>query len=126
MARAAADPLRDILEAIAAVKTYTRGGRREFERNPMLRDAVVARLIQIGQAVKDAQAEGIDLAQRRPEIPWRDIAGMRDRLVHKDWSLDTDVVWAVVESDLRRLRAAVQAILRKPRTPKPKNPVRTS
>lgn len=126
MARAAADHLRDILEAIAAIRTYTRGGRREFERNPMLRDAVVARLIQIGQAVKDAQAEGIDLERLRPEIPWRNIAGMRDRLAHKYWSLDTDVVWAVVAGDLRRLRAAVQAILRKPRAPKPNNPLRTS
>jgi uncharacterized protein with HEPN domain len=126
MARAASDHLSDILEAIAAIRTYTRKGRRQFESSPMVRDAVVARLIQIGQAVKDAQAEGIDLAEQRPEIPWRDIAGMRDRLAHKYWALDPDVVWAVVKSDLRRLGTAVRAILRASRPAKPERPVRTS
>ena len=64
MARTAADHLRDALEAIEAIETYTRKGKREFERNPMLRDAVVARLIQIGQAVKDAQAAPDAAAER--------------------------------------------------------------
>lgn len=50
MARSAADHLRDVLEAISAIATYTEKGKREFVRNPMLRDAVVARLIQILQA----------------------------------------------------------------------------
>ena len=112
MARPAADHLRDVLDAIAAIKGYTRKGKREFDRNPMLRDAVVARLIQIGQAVKDAQAEGLDLPRLSPGIPWHNIAGMRDRLAHKSWQLDTAIVWVVVDRELPRLRAAAETIVK--------------
>lgn len=83
MARKAADHLRDVIEAIDAIAGYTSGGRKIFDRNPMLRDAVAARLMQIGQSIKGAQAEGLDLPRMQPEIPWRNIAGMRDRLAHK-------------------------------------------
>ena len=85
MARAPADHLRDVLEAISAIAGYTRGGKKAFEKNAMQRDAVVARLIQIGQAVKDAQAEGLDLPRLRPDIPWRNISGMRDRTSTGCW-----------------------------------------
>jgi uncharacterized protein with HEPN domain len=110
--RAATDHLRDVLEAIASIRTYTRKGKREFERNPMLRDAVAARLIQIGQAVKDAQSEGLDLSRLAPGTPWPAIAGMRDRLAHKYWQQDTNLVWAVVERDLPELRKVIENLLR--------------
>jgi uncharacterized protein with HEPN domain len=113
MARTAADHLRDILEAVSAIADYTRKGRRAFDNTPMLRDAVAARLIQIGQSVKDAQAEGLDLPRLSPGIAWQSIAGMRDRLAHKYWQQDTAIVWAVVERELPRLRAAVEAMLKR-------------
>lgn len=111
MARAPADHLRDVLDAIEAILRYTKRGRAAFDRDPMVRDAVCARLIQIGQAVKDAQAEGLDLPALQPKIQWRSIAGMRDRLAHKYALLDKALVWAVVESELPKLRAAVDQIL---------------
>ena len=111
MARAAADHLRDIVEAVDAIADYTRGGRRVFDRTPMMRDAVAARLIQIGQSVKDAQAEGLDLPRLSPKIPWHSVAGMRDRLAHKYWQQDSALVWAVIENELPRLRAEVKALL---------------
>lgn len=111
MPRAPSDHLHDVLEAIDAVLEYTSGGEAAFQRDPMVRDAVCARLIQIGQAVKDAQAEGLDLSRTRPDIPWRSVAGMRDRLAHKYALLDKVLVWAVVERELPRLRQAVRAIL---------------
>jgi uncharacterized protein with HEPN domain len=116
MTRKAADHLRDVLEAIEAITAYTRAGRKAFDTNAMLRDAVAARLIQIGQSVKDAQTEGLDLPRLSPQIPWRSIAGMRDRLAHKYWQQDVSMVWAVVEKDLPKLRAAVRQM------PKPTSP----
>lgn len=111
MARSPLDHLRDVLEAIEAIFHYTKGGRSAFERDAMVRDAVCARLIQIGQAVKDAQAEGLDLRALQPGIAWRSVAGMRDRLAHKYALLDKALVWAVVEKDLPKLREAVQTLL---------------
>jgi uncharacterized protein with HEPN domain len=112
MARKAADHLQDVLEAIDAITAYTRKGKKTFDRNPMLRDAVAARLIQIGQSVKDAQSEGLELPQLEPGIPWRSIAGMRDQLAHKYRLLDAAIVWAVVENDLPKLRKAIRRLLK--------------
>jgi uncharacterized protein with HEPN domain len=105
------DCLRDILDATAAIGAYTSGGKQAFESSPMLRDAVVARLMQIGQAVKDAQSLGLDLPRLQPDIPWRDVAGMRDRLAHRYWAMDVTIVWGAVETDLPKLDAAVHALL---------------
>ena len=111
MRRAPQDCLRDILDATVAIRVYTSGGRQAFESSPMARDAVVARLMQIGQAVKDAQSQGLDLPRLQPEIAWRDVAGMRDRLAHRYWAMDVAIVWGVVEMDLPKLDAAVQELL---------------
>jgi uncharacterized protein with HEPN domain len=111
VARAAQDHLRDVLEAIDAIRGYTTGGESHFNHEAIVRDAVCARLIQIGQAVKDAQAEGLDLTALQPQIAWRSVAGMRDRLAHKYALLDKTLVWAVVEHELPRLREAVRDIL---------------
>ena len=120
MARSASDHLRDVLDAVAAITAYTRKGRQTFDKDPMLRDAVAARLIQIGQSVKDAQGEGLDLPRLKPEIPWRNIAGMRDRLVHRYSLLDVAIIWSVVKNDLPRLRSAVEQLLQPPSKKKPR------
>lgn len=114
MSRSATDHLQDVVDAIDAIAGYTRKGKKTFDKDPMLRDAVAARLMQIGQSVKDAQAEGLDLPRLQPEIPWRNIAGMRDRLAHKYWLLDAGIVWAVVEKDLPKLRKAIGRLLKPP------------
>lgn len=111
MRREPDDCLRDILDATAAIAAYTSDGKQAFESNAMLRDAVVARLMQIGQAVKDAQSEGLDLRRVQPDIPWRNIAGMRDKLAHRYWTMDVAIVWEVVETELPKLGAAVQELL---------------
>jgi uncharacterized protein with HEPN domain len=113
VAREALDHLRDVLDAIDAIERYTEGGKSAFERDAMRRDAVCARLIQIGQAVKDAQEAGLNLPALKSEIPWRSIAGMRDRLAHKYALLDKALVWAVVERDLPQLRLATVELLKK-------------
>ncbi|HSG74651.1 MAG TPA: HepT-like ribonuclease domain-containing protein [Burkholderiales bacterium] len=110
MARPAFDRLADVLEAIEKIREYTRGDEAAFRRNSMARDAVVARLIHIGQAIKDAQEGGLDLPTLAPQVPWRSIAGMRDRLVHKYWDVDHAIVWNVISSELGNLERAVKEI----------------
>jgi uncharacterized protein with HEPN domain len=109
--RRAFDHLQDVVEAIDAIRTYTKGGKADYDRDPMIRDAVCVRLIQIGQAVKDAQAQGLNLGKLRPEIAWRKISAMRDLLAHKYARFDPAIGWQAVEEDLPRLLIAVTAIL---------------
>ena len=84
----------------------------------MVRDAVVARLIHIGQAVKDARDAGVELRALRPDIPWQKIAGMRDRLAHRYWEIEREAVWTVIEIDLPKLVAAVREMTRTARAPR--------
>lgn len=115
MARRPEVYLEDMLEAAAAIRAYTKGGKRVFMRNRMARDAVIARILQIGEAVKGAQAGGIDLERLAPEVPWTQIAGMRDLLAHQYWRTDPAIVWAVAEKDLDSLRAALLRIRKRRR-----------
>ncbi len=74
----------------------------------MRQDAVVRQLEVIGEAVKQISAEVRD---QRPEIPWRDIAGMRDVLIHPYFSVDLEQVWEVAQRDLQDLKSAVKDLL---------------
>lgn len=97
--------IRDAVDDIAA---YASAGRDAFMAERMRQDAVIRKLEIIGEAVKQRSDA---IRQRRPEIPWRQIAGMRDRLTHGYFGVDLALVWRVVERDLQALRTAVEALL---------------
>ena len=112
MARNPEDFVDDILDCVAKIRQYTRRGKAAFLRSSMARDAVVARLVQLGEAVKGARAAGLDLESIAPEVPWRQVAGMRDVLAHQYWRTDPAIVWAVVAKDLKPLEAGVKRVRR--------------
>jgi uncharacterized protein with HEPN domain len=96
--------LQHIADACARVRAYTAGGRAVFMDSPLIQDAVVRNLQVIGEAAKRLP-EG--LTSRSPEIPWRLVAGMRNRLVHDYAGVDLVEVWNTVERHLPALEAAV-------------------
>jgi uncharacterized protein with HEPN domain len=69
---------------------------------------VLRRLAVIGEAVKLVSAEAL---ASESKVPWRRIAGMRDRLIHGYASIDLDIVWRVVQVELPPLEAAVRRLL---------------
>ena len=77
----------------------------------MRQDAVIRKLEIIGEAVKQLSNA---TNESRHQTPWRQIAGMRDRLTHDYFGVDLALVWRVVERDLPALHAAVMALLRGP------------
>ena len=83
-----------IREAIPDIEQYASVGHNVFMTDRMRQDAILRKLEVIGEAVKNL-SEGVK--QRRPEIPWRQIAGMRDRLTHDYFGVDLALVWATVE-----------------------------
>jgi len=100
--------LEDISEAIERIEKYSRAGRPAFDRDELVQTWVVHHLQIIGEAVRALSDETRD---RRPEIPWAQIAGMRNILVHDYFGIDLNEVWTSVERDMPLLKAAVFELL---------------
>jgi uncharacterized protein with HEPN domain len=100
--------LRDIQEAIDHITKYTGQGREAFNQNELIQIWVVRHLEIIGEAVRTLPQ---DLKDQHPAIPWAKINRMRNILVHACFGVDEDIVWEVVEKDLPRLKASIDALL---------------
>jgi uncharacterized protein with HEPN domain len=102
--------LRHIADALARIGEYVPKDRRAFFDDTQCQDAVMRNLAVIGEAVKKLPTAIRSLG---PEVPWKDIAGMRDVLIHDYVSVDITLVWDTVQRDLPILRAAVIELLDK-------------
>jgi uncharacterized protein with HEPN domain len=87
---------------------FTAEGRDAFFADAKTQHAVVRALEVIGEAVKGISEP---IQEAHPEVPWRQIAAMRDRLIHGYFTVDLKIVWSVVENELRPLRQKVETIL---------------
>ncbi|HZP93101.1 MAG TPA: DUF86 domain-containing protein [Burkholderiales bacterium] len=100
--------LAHILDAIAAIERFTAGGREAFFADDMVQSAVIRQLEIVGEAVKNLSAA---LIRDEPGVPWKEIAGARDRLIHGYFRVDLNAVWVMVERDLPALRKEVRRIM---------------
>ena len=82
----------------------------DFLKSVSIQDAVIRRLEIIGEAVKNIPPEFRD---EYPDIPWRQIAGMRDVLIHGYFGVDLAMTWKLVKSDLPELERKVAGVRKK-------------
>ena len=100
--------LRDILEAIDKIGRFAGEGRVAFENDERTQVWMVHYVQIIGEA---ARALSEDFQSQHPHVPWSQIIGMRNILVHDYFGIDLDEVWSVVERDLPMLRRQVENLL---------------
>ena len=97
-----------ILNCIRKIKEYSNNlSKKEFANNELVQDAVIRNIEIIGEATKKVSN---NLKQTYNEIPWKEMAGMRDKLIHDYMGVDIDVVWKTIESDIPILDEMIHKI----------------
>ncbi|MCB1119222.1 MAG: DUF86 domain-containing protein [Chlamydiia bacterium] len=87
-----------ILEAAKNIHIFVEGVNKErFLENQMLISAVVRELSIIGEA---AAALSVEFKESMPDLPWREIIGMRNHLVHAYFDTDEELIWETIQKDL--------------------------
>ena len=106
------DFLRDIQEAVRRIRAYCQEPDamtyNRFLADMKTQDAVVRNLEIIGEATKNLSTQVRD---RYPDVPWRGMAGIRDRLIHHYFGVNPDIVWDIVTVELPLLAPQIEEIL---------------
>lgn len=98
----------DIKEAVQRISTYIGElSYDEFIKDKKTQDAVVRSLEIIGEAAKNLSVE---LKKKRRDIPWRELAGLRDRLIHQYFGVNFDIVWRIIKQELPELARQIEKI----------------
>ena len=96
--RTDSDFARDMEEAIRRISSYTAGLTYEaFLLDTKTQDAIVRNLEIIGEAARNVSDR---LRAEHPAIPWKSMAGVRDRLIHDYFGVNFDIVWEIISNDL--------------------------
>lgn len=102
--------LEHILESIEFIEEYTAGvSQAEFFKSRQKADAVIRRIEIIGEAAKNLPTNFRATANH---IPWKQMTGMRDNLIHEYFGVDYDEVWQTVKEDLPALKKEIKILLK--------------
>ena len=100
--------IRKIIEDLKYIVEHTKNvDKAEFYRDELLRDATLFHMIQLSESVKKLSSE---IRQKRADIPWNEMYGMRNRIVHDYGNVDLSVVYDTVKEDIPELLSKFEEI----------------
>jgi len=103
------DYLNDILEKIADIGAFIEGmGYEDLETDKKTQYAVIRCLEVIGEAAKKIPDKS---REKHAGIPWQEVSGMRDKLIHEYFGVDLNTVWDTIQEDLSPLKEAIENLL---------------
>jgi uncharacterized protein with HEPN domain len=97
--------LRDMLEAIEAIKKYAARGRSAFDNDELVQTWIIHHLLLLGEA---ASRLSDPFCQEHPQMPWSGITGMRNIIIHGYFAIDKNIIWSAVEKDVPELETQVR------------------
>jgi len=103
--------LEDMQEAVRRINRYAVLGRERFENDELVQVFFAHQLVILGEA---ASRVSNGFRESHPELPWREMIGMRNVLVHGYFAVDLEAVWGVIERDLPALWSGLERILGTP------------
>ena len=100
--------LEHILDAINLIEDYINNKKKsDFLESKQLQDSVIRRIEIIGEAIKNIPS---NFKETHENIPWKEITGMRDILIHQYFGVDLDLTWEVIKTDLPKLKKQIISI----------------
>ncbi|MEM0266426.1 MAG: DUF86 domain-containing protein [Archaeoglobaceae archaeon] len=110
MRREFLDYVEDIVEAMKDAMSFVEGmDYEDFAKDKRTAYAVIRAIEIIGEAVKKVP---ISVRKHYPEIPWKEMAGMRDKVIHEYFGVDLRIIWKTVKEDIPNLRPLFEKILK--------------
>lgn len=101
--------LSHILDSIELIEEYTGNMEKDdFLSSNLVQDGTIRQIEIIGEATKNLS---LDLREKYTQVPWKDVAGMRDRLIHHYFGVNLKDVWYTVKVDIPSLKNEILAIL---------------
>ncbi len=106
--RSDSDCLRDIAEALRRIGDYVAGlTSHEFMEDKRTQDAVGRNLEVMGEATKNLSKR---LRDAHPNVPWKDMAGVRDKVIHHYFGINLEIVWEIAKGESPELLRQIGAI----------------
>jgi len=103
------DYVKDISDSIQDAEEFVKGyGVEDFKNSKKTIYAVIRAIEVIGEAAKKIPKS---IRDKYPDVPWKDMAGMRDKLIHEYFGVDVEILWKTVQQDLPTLKVLISAVM---------------